>query len=661
MMENISKPFELITDKTPSGDQPKAIKQLVSNFKKGIKKQVLLGATGTGKTFTVANIIDQLKIKAVVLAPNKTLAAQLYSELKELFPNNRVEYFVSYFDFYQPEAYVASRDMYIEKTSKVNAEIEILRVSTLNSLSSREDVIVVASVASIYASVSAEEFIKARLLIKVDEDFGLKRLKKELVILSYDRNDIDPKPGTFRAKGDIIEISPAYTEAFFFRISFLNDVIEEIVTLDHLTKRVISKHNYLWISSASEYVVDKKSVKAALIDIENEMKSRQEYFKGQNKLIEAQRIFERTTRDLESIAEFGYCGGIENYSRYFELREAGQTPYTIFDFMGDDFLLVLDESHLMIPQVRGMYNTDVSRKTSLVDFGFRLPSSLDNRPLNYDEFYKMQKKVIYVSATPNEYEIDDANKVIVEQIVRPTGLLDPKIILKSTNDQINEIRKIVNENIKNNERTLITVLTIKMSEELTNYLNENNIKAMFLHSDIKTLQRVAILNELRRGSIDVIVGINLLREGLDLPEVSTVIIVDADKSGFFRSEKSLIQLIGRASRNINGRVYMFGDAMTDAMKIAIEETDRRRKIQETYNEVNNFVPRQIVKPIDKEISKISANILDMSKKKKEFKIIPKEKKKMLISLKIQMKSAAKKQEYERAAALRDMIIEIENQ
>ena len=660
-MENISQPFKLVTDKTPSGDQPKAIKQLINNFKNGINKQVLLGATGTGKTFTVANIINELKIKTVVLAPNKTLASQLYSELKELFPNNRVEYFVSYFDFYQPEAYVASRDMYIEKTSKVNSEIEILRVSTLNSLSSREDVIVVASVASIYASVSAEEFTKAKIMLQVNDNYGLKNLKKDLVNLNYDRNDLEPKPGTFRAKGDVIEISPAYTDQYFYRISFLDDLIEEISTLDYLSKNVISKQNFLWISSANEYVLRKEGIKEAMINIENEMKSRKEYFIKENKLIESQRISERTMRDLESIAEFGYCGGIENYSRHFEFRKPGQTPYTIFDFMGPDFLLVLDESHLMIPQIRGMYNTDLSRKTSLVEYGFRLPSALDNRPLNYDEFYKMQKKVIYVSATPNEYEIEDANKTIVEQIVRPTGLLDPQIILKTTSDQINEIRKIVNDNIKKNERTLITVLTIKMSEELTNYLNQNNIKAMFLHSDIKTLQRVAILNELRRGSIDVIVGINLLREGLDLPEVSTVIIVDADKPGFFRGEKSLIQLIGRASRNINGKVYMFGDGMTDAMKIAIEETNRRRKIQETYNEINNFLPKQIIKPIDKEISRISANILDMTKKKKEFKIVPKEKKKLLISLKIQMKSAAKKQEYERAASLRDMIIQIENE
>lgn len=660
MMGNMTNKIELISDKVPSGDQPKAIKELLDNFKFGVKKQVLLGATGTGKTFTVANIISSLNSKTIVLAPNKTLAAQLYSELKALFPKNRVEYFVSYFDFYQPEAYVASKNMYVEKTSKTNQEIEMLRVSTLNSLTSREDVIVVASVASIYASVSAEEFENSRVLVEVGLKFGLKKLKRELVTLNYERNDLNLKPGCFRSKGDVIEICPGHTDLFLYRISFFEDEIEEIAQIESLTKNVMDKMKLLWIPPAVEYVSDRKNLTLAIHNIEKELEERISFFKKNNQLIEAQRIEERTKHDLESILELGFCSGIENYSRHLELRKEGQTPHTIFDFMGKDFLLVLDECHLMIPQVRGMYNTDLSRKQSLVNYGFRLPSALDNRPLNYDEFYKMQDRVIYVSATPNEYEIIDSNNIVVEQIVRPTSLLDPIIILKKTDDQINEIVKIIKENIKNNERTLITVLTIKMSEELTNYLTKNKIKALYLHSDIKTLERVTILNELRRGVIDVVVGINLLREGLDLPEVSTVIIVDADKPGFFRSEKSLVQLIGRASRNIKGRVFMFGDLITPAMAYAIKETDRRRKIQEDYNTKHGLVPRQIVKPIDQEISKLSLNIIDQSKIKKEFKAVSKNKKQLLINLKIQMKSASKKQEYERAAYLRDMIIEIEN-
>ncbi|MGL4769064.1 MAG: excinuclease ABC subunit UvrB [Mycoplasmoidaceae bacterium] len=652
--------FNLISEKKPSGDQAKAINAIIKNFEMNNNKQVLFGATGTGKTFTIANIINKLNLKTFVLAPNKTLAAQLYSELKEIFPNNHVEYFVSYFDFYQPEAYIPSKDVYIEKTSKTNKEIEMLRISTLNSLASKDDVIVVASVAAIYASVSSEDFSSTKIFIEIGQIYNIRLFIRDLINLGYKRNDISPEIGNFRLNGDVVEICPGFTDLYLFQISFLHDSIEKIAKISKIEKICLSKEPYLLIYSANEYVTNKNKLSLALNNIENEAKSRSEHFKSENKLIESQRIIERTMRDIEAIEEFGFCGGIENYSRHLEFRKKGETPYTIFDFVKNDFLLVIDESHLMLPQIRGMYNTDYSRKSSLVDYGFRLPSALDNRPLNYQEFERLQKKVIYVSATPSEYEVKDSNNYVVEQIVRPTFLVDPEIFIKPSSDQINEVRKIIQNNIKNNSRTIITVLTIKMSEELTNYLNENNIKTMFLHNNIKTLERVAILNELRKGTIDAIVGINLLREGLDLPEVSTVIIIDADKPGFFRSDKSLIQLIGRASRNLNGCVYMFADIITPAMDHAIKETNRRRDIQIKYNKENNLTPIQISKPIDEEFSNISEKILELCKNKKEIKIVSKDKKQMLISLKIQMKNAAKKQEYERAAYLRDMIIEIEN-
>ncbi|MGL4647377.1 MAG: excinuclease ABC subunit UvrB [Mycoplasmoidaceae bacterium] len=648
--------IKIVTNKTPKGDQPVAIQKLCENFAKGQKRQVLLGATGTGKTFTIANVINELKCKTLVLAPNKTLAAQLYLEFKDLFPNNRVEYFVSYFDFYQPEAYVVKSDTYIEKSSVTNSEIELLRVSTLNSLVERDDVIVVASVASIYASSSPEIFKENRIIVSLQDQTKFSDIKKKLVLLNYERNDVDQKSGTFKINGDVLEIAPPFTNEFLYRLSFFGEDIEEITEVDPLTKKVLKRHELLSLPSAKEYVSDHSTLNDCLSEIRKELKERVAFFKSQNQLIEAQRIEERTNHDMDSLEELGYCSGIENYAMYLERRKPGETPYTLFDYFGKDWLLIVDESHLMIPQIHGMYNTDRSRKQNLIDYGFRLPSALDNRPLKFDEFYNKTDRVVYVSATPNEWEIEDSTS-LVEQIVRPTGLLDPRIEIFPSENQIIKVLELIKKAKANNERVLITVLTIRMAEELTNYLKENNIKCQFLHNEIKTIERFTILNQLRKGVFDVVVGINLLREGLDLPEVASVIILDADKEGLFRNPKSLIQTIGRASRNKNGCVYMFADVMTNSMDYAIKETNRRRKIQEEYNLKHQIEPTTIIRPIEN-ISKVDLNIINSFDKDK--KRSSKEKMKLVNNLKSQMKHAAKNQEYERAAYLRDLIFEIEN-
>lgn len=648
--------FNIVSNKKPAGDQQKSIPKLLSNFKKGINKQVLLGATGTGKTFTIANVISSLKKKTLVLAPNKTLAAQLYTELKELFPNDYVEYFVSYFDFYQPEAFVVKTGTYIEKSSKVNSQIEMMRLSTFNSLVNHENTIVVASVASIYSASDPDEFKKNSFVIDKDSKFS--DIKKHLIRLNYKRNDIELTPGNFRIKGDVLEIAPSIADKLLYRISFFGDDVETIDIIDSFEKNKISKANSIIIPLAKEYIPDSEKLNISIDRIKNELQDRIDFFNKNGKLIEAQRIKERTEHDIESIIELGYCSGIENYSRHLELREEGETPYSLFDYFNNenDWLLIIDESHLMIPQIHGMYNTDKSRKTNLVDYGFRLPSALDNRPLKFDEFYNKLNKVIYVSATPNEWEIEDTSNTIVEQIVRPTGLLDPEIEVLSSENQIIKILEIIKDNIRKNERTIITVLTIRMAEELTSYLLDNNIKAHFIHNDIKTIERVVILNKLRKGIYDVIIGINLLREGIDLPEVSSVIVVDADKPGFFRNEKSLIQIIGRASRNQNGKVYMFADEITDSMKKAIEETERRRKIQIEFNKKNNIIPKTVSKPIYDDLSIGDVNIIN-----ENFKIENKEKNKLssetLTKLRKEMEEAAKNHEYERAAYLRDILIE----
>ncbi len=648
------------TDKTLKGDQPNAVKKLVDNFvNKGIKKQVLLGATGTGKTFTVANVISQLNKKALVLAPNKTLAAQLYMELKDLFPENRVEYFVSYFDFYQPEAYVVKSDTYIEKTSVTNSEIELLRVSTFNSLVEREDVIVVASVAAIYASSSPEQFRQNRIIISIKDKTKYTDLKRELVRLNYERNDIDQKPGTFKITGDVLEVSPPFSNEFIYRLSFFGEDIEEIAEIEPITKKVLKKYDFFVLPAAKEYISDANKSKEWLSAIRMELKERVAYFKDNNKLVEAQRIEERTNHDMDALDELGYCSGIENYSRHLESRKEGETPFTLFNYFGDDWILVVDESHLMIPQVHGMHNTDRSRKMNLIEYGFRLPSSADNRPLKFEEFYENLDKVIYVSATPSEWEKEDSSD-IVEQIVRPTGLLDPIIKILPSENQIIKVLELIKTTRTKNERVLITVLTIRMAEELTAYLKDNNVKCQFLHNEIKTMERLTILNQLRKGIFDVVIGINLLREGLDLPEVSTVIIIDADKQGLFRNTKSLVQTIGRASRNENGIVYMFADKTTPAMKEAIEETNRRRAIQEAFNKKHNITPKTIIRSIEN-ISKDDNLIIDFSRRSKDRKKTPAAKKQLINNLKIQMKSAAKNQEYERAAYLRDLIIEAENE
>lgn len=639
--------FKLITDKVPSGDQPKAIESIIDNFKK-TKSQVLLGATGTGKTFTIANIINKIQKKTLIMVHNKTLAGQLYQEIKALFPQNRVEYFVSYFDFYQPEAYLPSSDTYIEKSSKANQEIEMMRLSTLNSLASYDDVIVVASVAAIYASVSKAQFKEFQSYLHVNQEYGLDKLKSTLVNLKYQFNNVDLKPGTFRVKGDIVDIAYGYTDEYIIRISFFGDTIEKISKIEPLTGKLIENLKGIIISPAEEYIADIYKSKDAFESIEEELKERVKYFKLNEKLIEAQRIEQRTKYDLEAIKEFGFCSGIENYARHFEHRKPGETPYTILDFYGDDWLLVIDESHISLPQFRGMYETDKSRKTTLVEYGFRLPSALDNRPLKFDEMQSKMDKVIYVSATPNEWEINESKNYVVEQIVRPTFLLDPEIEIRPTKNQIDDLINELFNQRKQNNKTFISVMTIRMAEELTDLLKLRGFKIAYLHNELKTLERSRILNDLRRDKYEAIVGINLLREGIDVPEVSLVTIFDADKPGLFRNEKSLIQMIGRAARNINGRVIMYGDEVTKDMKKAIDETNRRRQIQIEYNKQHNITPKTISKPIHNDL-----DFFDIDEKTTK-----KNKTLSIKQLKAMMLKAAKNQEYELAAELRDQIIKI---
>ena len=643
--------FSLVSKYEPRGDQPKAIKQLIENINKGVKKQVLLGATGTGKTFTVANIIKSVNQPTLVLAHNKTLAGQLYQELKAFFPNNHVEYFVSYFDFYQPEAYLPSSDTYIEKNAQSNDEIEMLRLSTLNSLSQYNDVIVVASVAAIYASASPEDFNQYKLILKTNQNIRIKEIKNVLVSLNYKYNDIDLKPGSFRNKGDVLDIAFGFSSDYIIRISFFGDEIEKITKINPLTYELIEKLNYIVIAPADEYILNNDNKEESFRRIENEMIERIKYFKLNDKLIEAQRIEQRTKHDLEAMREFGFCNGIENYSRHLELREKNQTPYTLFDFFNkskDGWLLIVDESHMSIPQIRGMYNTDRSRKETLVEYGFRLPSALDNRPLNFEEFNDKQDKTIYISATPNEWEIEDSNNHIIEQIVRPTGLVDPTIEIRKTTGQIDDLVNELNIQKNKKEKTFISVMTIRMAEELTELLKARNIRVAYLHNELKTLERIKIINDLRRDRYDAVVGINLLREGIDVPEVSLVCIFDANKPGFFRSSKSLIQIIGRAARNANGRIIMYADSVSKDMSIAIDETNRRRRIQLEFNHEHNIIPKTIIKEIPEEIN-LGYDSNNKTTKRKELSIK---------QLKNMMLKAAKNQEYELAAELRDQILEL---
>ncbi len=648
--------FELISTYQPSGDQPEAIKKLVDGINNNEKEQVLLGATGTGKTFTIANVIKEVNKPTLVLAHNKTLAGQLYSELKELFPNNRVEYFVSYYDYYQPEAYVPSTDTYIEKDSSINDEIDELRHSATSALLSRKDVIVVASVSCIYGIGEVEEYLKKMLTLNVGDTIERDSVLKKLVDMLYERNDIDLKRGTFRVKGDSIEIIPAYERKNGLLIEFFGDEIDRISEFDTITGKILKDKKSVSIFPASHFVTSDDKLKIAVENIKKELEERLNYFKENNKLIEEQRLRERTNYDMEMLLETGFCRGIENYSRHIALKKEGETPTTLMDFFPKDYLLVVDESHVTLPQVRGMYNGDRARKQNLVDYGFRLPSALDNRPLKFDEFEKKINQAIYVSATPGDYELEKVNNKVVEQIIRPTGLLDPTIEVKPTKNQIDSLVNEINKRIDKNERVLITTLTIRMAEELSNYLKSIDIKVAYLHNEIKTLQRLQIIRDLRLGKYDVVVGINLLREGIDIPEVSLIAIMDADKQGFLRSSRSLIQTIGRCARNANGHVIMYADTISEAMQIAIKETERRRNIQNKYNEEHNIIP----KTIEKEIRDVVSNDLEMKEEKKQ-KMSKKDKADLIDRLSREMKASAKRLDFEKAMELRDAIFELESE
>ena len=648
--------FKLCSKYKPSGDQPQAIKKLVDGINNGKKEQVLLGATGTGKTFTIANVIKEVDKPTLVLAHNKTLAGQLYSELKELFPENRVEYFVSYYDYYQPEAYVPSTDTYIEKDSSINDEIDELRHAATSSLLSRRDVIVVASVSCIYGIGEVEEYKKKMLILNKGDIIERDIVLKKLVDMLYERNDMDLKRGTFRVKGDSIEIVPAYERKNGILIEFFGDEIDRISEFDTITGKIIKDKKSISIFPASHFVTSDDKLKIAVKNIKEELNERLEFFKEHNKLIEEQRLRERTNYDMEMLLETGFCRGIENYSRHIALKKEGETPTTLMDFFPKDYLLVIDESHVTLPQVRGMFNGDRARKQNLVDYGFRLPSALDNRPLKFDEFEKKINQVIYVSATPGDYELDNTNGEIIEQIIRPTGLLDPTIEVKPTKNQIDVLVEEINNRIENNERVLITTLTIRMAEELSNYLKSIDIKVAYLHNEIKTLQRLQIIRDLRLGKYDVVVGINLLREGIDIPEVSLIAIMDADKQGFLRSSRSLIQTIGRCARNARGHVIMFADTISEAMQIAIKETERRRKVQEEYNKVHNITP----KTIQKEIRDVVTNELEV-KENKKIKMTKKDKTDLIDRLNREMRMAAKNLDFEKAMELRDAIFELESE
>ncbi len=651
--------FKLHSDYVPTGDQPEAIKTLVSNLSAGAKEQTLLGATGTGKTFTIANVIAQTGMKTLVLAHNKTLAAQLYSELKAFFPENRVEYFISYYDYYQPEAYVAKRDLYIEKDSDINDDIDQLRHSTVSSLMECEDVIVVASVSCIYGIGDPEDYKGKILTIRQGQTIRREELMEKLIGMEYDRNDYDLKRGSFRVKGEAIDIIPTFEKDQAIRLEFFDNEIEKIKGIDIVTGRTLFEKTVINIFPATLFAISDEKLKEAIRRIKAELAERIAFFQSQNKLLEAERIKQRTEYDIEMLEEVGTCSGIENYSRHMSLRGEGETPYTLMDFFGKDYLLVVDESHVSLPQVRGMYNGDRSRKMSLVDYGFRLPSALDNRPLTFSEFYQKTNRVIYCSATPNEFE-KNRSYAVVEQIIRPTGLLDPLIEVRPTEGQIDNLIKEINQRIKANERVLVLTLTIKMSEDLAKYLKELDFKVAYLHSEIKSLERIEIIRALRQGKYDILVGINLLREGLDIPEVSLIAILDADKEGFLRSETSLVQTIGRAARNVNGKVIMYANYVTDSMNRAITETYRRRAIQNKFNLEHGLTPTTIFKHITdsivitREVTP-DTSVVDMTDLGKMSKM---EKKSLIAKLEMQMKEAAKKLDFEQAMALRDIVFEL---
>ena len=646
--------FDLVADYLPMGDQVKAVKYITKNIKENVRETILLGATGTGKTFTMSNVIQQTGKKTLVLAHNKTLAGQLYNELKTYFPNNRVEYFISYYDYYQPEAYVPSRDMYIEKNATTNDEIDEMRHSATASLLERDDVIVVASVSCIYGIGDPEDYKNSMLTLRVGDDFGRDNLLRKLVDMLFVRNDFDFDRGTFRVKGDVVEILPTYQKTIGIRVELFDDEIERIREFDIITGEILSDYNVFSLFPATQFVTNKEKIAEGIERIKKELDEQVEYFKANDKILEAERIKQRTNYDIEMLTEVGTCLGVENYSRHLSLRDRGETPSTLMDFFGDDYLLIIDESHVTVPQVRGMYKGDQSRKQTLVDYGFRLPSAMDNRPLNFEEFNEKINQVVYLSATPGNYELERTDN-IVEQIIRPTGLLDPNIEIRPKKGQIDDIVAEILKRIENNQRTLITTLTIKMSEDLTGYLKELGMKVAYLHSEIKSLERIEIIRELRMGTHDVLVGINLLREGLDIPEVSLICILDADKPGFLRSNRSLVQTIGRAARNSDGRVILYADGVTDAMQYAIDETARRRAIQEEYNILHNITPTTIIKGIS---DSLTVKVEPDKPSKKPSALTKKEREKVILDMEKQMRSAAKKLDFEMAAELRDIIIEL---
>ena len=664
------KNFELVSNYKPSGDQPEAIKQLVEGINRGDKFQTLLGVTGSGKTFTISNVIAQTNKPTLIISHNKTLAAQLYSEFKAFFPNNAVEFFISYYDYYQPEAYVVSRDIYIEKDFSVNEEIDRLRLKATTSLiEGRRDVIVVASVSCIYGIGAPDEYAKQIIFIKKGDKLDRKKLLRELIDIYYVRNDSDFSRGTFRARGDVVEIIPAYQDEEAIRIEFWDNDVEKISIIDSVTGKSLREVESVPIYPAKYFVTDRNKMQKAIYNIEQELAERLEVLRKEEKYLEAQRLEQRTKFDIEMMKEIGYCSGIENYSRHMDLRAPDSRPSNLFDYFPDDFLLIIDESHVTIPQIRGMYNGDRSRKQTLVDFGFRLPSALDNRPMKYEEFMEMIDQVIFVSATPSDYELEMSGGVIVEQIIRPTGLLDPEIEVRPIKGQIDDLIAEIRKKTELKERTLVTTLTKKMAEDLSDYLDKIGIRVRYIHSDIDSLERVEILRDLRLGEFDVLVGVNLLREGLDLPEVSLVAIIDADKEGFLRSERSLMQTAGRTARNVNGKVIMYADVITESMRKTIAETNRRRKLQQEYNEKNGIVPATIYKSMEDILS--STSIADIRKKEEKetygfskvaepvLKYMNKEQKEDLVEqLTEEMHKAAKDLEFEKAANLRDEIYKL---
>lgn len=658
---NMAEKFELVSSYEPRGDQPKAIKELVEQINQGNNHLTLLGATGTGKTFTISNVIERINRPTLVIAHNKTLAGQLYSEFKEFFPNNAVEYFVSYYDYYQPEAYVPSTDTFIEKDASINDEIDKLRHSATSALFERRDVLIVASVSCIYGLGSPEEYKSQVLSIRMGMEIERDQLLRKLVDIQYARNDIDFKRGTFRVRGDSVEIIPASKEEHCIRIEFFGDEIDRVREVDALTGEIIGDREHVAIFPASHFVTGEDKMKIAIASIQEELKERLAELKADNRLLEAQRLEQRTNYDLEMMREMGFCSGIENYSRHITLREPGSTPYTLLDFFPDDYLVVIDESHATLPQVRGMYNGDRARKQMLVDHGFRLPSALDNRPLKFEEFEEKTGQKVYVSATPGPYEMEHT-KEMVEQIIRPTGLLDPKIDVRPIEGQIDDLIGEINQRIERDERVLVTTLTKRMAEDLTDYLKELNLKVAYLHSEVKTLERIEIIRDLRVRKYDVLVGINLLREGLDIPEVSLVAILDADKEGFLRSERSLIQTAGRAARNENGQVIMYADNITNSMQVAIDETNRRRKIQQEFNEKHGITPKTVKKDVrelirathvaEDEAEYEDKNLVDITKMPK------KDREKVIEQMEKEMREAAKELNFERATELRDIIFEL---